>query len=244
MSATNTKEGGLTMKRVLLAAVLTVVGACGGGDGGGSPTSPTPPTNPTPQTFTLAGGISETAPTTANKIPGAIVTFVDGSNAGKTATADGAGNYRITGLNRGGFTVRVEAPGYDAISSGVEINADVTRNFTLRPVFQPITETLSGDVSGGSPTCGTFLVKPCRTFTVSVHHGGTLEARLQWGNRSNDLDLELWSGTNQLADSHRVGTTEEFISSGVSAGSTYQLRVIYYSGSTVQPFTLRVSRPN
>ena len=101
---------------------LTIVAPCcwassgcagNGGGGGGSP-APTP--TPTPTTFTLQGQVSEEEPFGGTKIAGAKVEFVDGANAGKSATTNANGNYSITGLSQGGFTVRASATGYLEVS--------------------------------------------------------------------------------------------------------------------------------
>jgi hypothetical protein len=106
----------------------------------------------------------------------------------------------------------------------------------------PITEVLNGAVSGGSPSCTTSLGSlPCQVFAFTVNGSGALEALLTWSGGVNDLDLYLYRGTTLIARSIGV-RNEEMVSAGVSPGA-YQLRVAYYSGSTIQGFTLRVTRP-
>jgi hypothetical protein len=85
--------------------------------------------------------------------------------------------------------------------------------------------------------------KPCRRFAFNIYNGGALTATLTWSNRDNDLDLELWRGTTQIAESTGVSAQEQ-VSSTVTAGSAYELRAVYYGGSTIQNFELRVTRPN
>ena len=71
-----------------------------------SPTSPSTSTTPATQTFTLTGNVSESAPTTANRIPGAAFTIIDGQYANRSVQADdGAGGYQIDGLS-GNMKVR------------------------------------------------------------------------------------------------------------------------------------------
>lgn len=230
------------MKKVLIVvAVLVLASACGGGSS--TPTSP-PPIPPAPTTANLSGRVTETAPTTSTAVAGATLTVSDGSNAGKSATTDSGGNYSFTGLNRGGFTMSIAAGGYNSTGFPVDLTGDLTRNFNLAPSPRTLTETLTGSVSGGSPTCPIIVVRPCQSFSLPTHHSGTLSARLTWDNRNNDLDLEVWNATTRLANSNDVGGTEEFISTNVSPGTSYTLRVIYYSGSTVQPFQVAVTRPN
>jgi hypothetical protein len=124
--------GGSMRKLLLLGVVFGCMGACGGGGGGESTPAPSPTPTPTPTTFTLRGQVSETAPFTANKIAGAKVEFVDGANAGKSATTDNDGNYTISNASRGGFTLRATADGFHSTSVGVTLTSDVTQNFQLQ----------------------------------------------------------------------------------------------------------------
>jgi hypothetical protein len=118
------------MKRMSMLAVCAAFIACGGN--GGTPTQPNnPPPPPTPQTFALSGRVTESGGSFA--ISEATVRFEDGSNAGRFATTDGSGNYRIDNLQRGGFTVSASANGYTSRSQGVDITADRTLNFSLEP---------------------------------------------------------------------------------------------------------------
>src|SRR5262245_10504201 len=184
---------------VCVSVAMIVAAACGGTSPTTptSPTAPTAPTTPTPTpnpTFTMTGGVSEASPTTANKIPGATVTFTDGSNAGMSATTDGAGNYSIGALKSGGFNITVSAPGYQSVSRGVTLSANSTQNFSLLPVFRMLNETLTGSISGGDATCsggdGVFTSKPCKVTRFNVHNDGALIATLDWSpNRVADLDL-------------------------------------------------------
>jgi hypothetical protein len=233
-----------TLSRLGVTLVLPFVIASCGGDDTGNPVGPSNP-SPAPSSLTLSGTVSESAPTTNVRIAGAVVAILDGTDAGRTATTDANGSYRIEGLRVGGFNVSVNAGGYEESRAGINLAGSVTHNVQLRPAFRTLDETLSGTVSAGEPVCAGSSIsgRPCRRFELAVHHGGTLTARLEWSTRTNDLDLELWRGSTMLASSRGVGD-QESVSSAVSAGAMYELRVVYYEGATVQPFTLRVQRPN
>jgi hypothetical protein len=191
----------------------------------------------------LSGGVTESEPTTAKKIPGATVAFVDGTNAGKTATADAEGNYRITDVLAGAFTVRASAAGYQDATRPVTINADTTLVIALNPTPAILTIERTGTVSGGDNRCsdGDF---GCQILTLDIHNPGTLEATLEWENPSSDLDLALWRGTTLLADSQGEFVLEETVSSSIVTAATYELHVIYYAGSVITPYKLRVTHPN
>jgi hypothetical protein len=171
------------------------------------------------------------------------VAFVDGTNAGKTATADSAGNYQITNVLAGAFTVRASAAGYQDATRPVTISADTSLTIALNPTPAILTIERTGTVSGGDTRCsdGDF---GCQILTLDIHNPGTLEATLEWENPSSDLDLALWRGTTLLADSQGEFVLEETVSSSIVTAATYELHVIYYAGSVITPYKLRVTHPN
>jgi hypothetical protein len=232
--------------------MLVLMFACGGDD---SPTAPTPPPAPapvppapappsTPSTSEIFGVLREIDPSVGVPIQGGTVQITTGPNAGKSTTTDGNGYYVFNEVTRGTFTLRSSANGYEPGEQSVTLANPRQQDLQLRPVLQILDQTLTGAVSGGTASrCGSFTTKPCATFSIPIHHAGTLEAVLSWNSGVNDLDLELYRGTTELASSNGVSRNEERISSQVSQGM-YQIRVIYYNGSTVQDFQLRVRRPN
>lgn len=117
--------------RLLTAAFLSVALIGCGGDS--SPTTPTTPGTPPPATFSLTGRVTESAPSAFVAVAGATLGIADGPNAGRTATTNGNGEYQFTGLQAGGFTLNVAAPGYHAASAGITLSGSITRNFTLDP---------------------------------------------------------------------------------------------------------------
>lgn len=239
------------VRRVLLSALL-MAAACGGND---SPTAPTPPPAPAPSsaptppapvpstTSEIYGVLRESDPSVGVAIPGGTVQITSGPNAGRSITANGDGYYAFSDMARGTFTMRATANGYEPVEQSVTLVNPRQQDLQLRPVLQIIDQVLTGTVSGGSARCGTFATRPCAIFNLPIHHAGTLEATLSWGSGVNDLDLELYRGTTELASSNGVSRNEERVTSGVGPGM-YQIRVIYYSGSTVQDFQVRVRRPN
>jgi hypothetical protein len=70
-------------------------------------------------------------------IAGATVTILDGSNAGKSATTNGAGAYRLDGLQASNGNVSARATGYQDSVRGLYIDGTATLNFTLQPVPAP-----------------------------------------------------------------------------------------------------------
>jgi hypothetical protein len=193
----------------------------------------------------LSGGVTESEPTTAKKIPGATVAFVDGTNAGKTATADAEGNYRITNVLAGAFTVRASAAGYEDATRPVTISADTSLIIPLNPTPAILTVTHTGTVSGGDTRCSDGEGElGCQILTLDIHNPGTLEATLEWETPSTDLDLTLWRGTTLLANSRGEFVLKETVSSSIVTGATYELHVTYYTGSVITPYKLTVKHPN
>ena len=84
-------------------------------------------------TFTLAGLVTETPPTTSTVISGVVVTFVDGANQGRTATTGADGRYQIPGLVNGGYTVSASKAGYTTVLLPVGINGNTILDFRLEP---------------------------------------------------------------------------------------------------------------
>jgi carboxypeptidase family protein len=195
--------------------------------------------------FTLSGRVTESAPTATTGISGATVRIVDGPNAGRSITTDAQGNYSLATLQASGFTAEASASGYQSQARGVTLTSNMSVTFQLRPNPQTITETLTGQVSGGSPTCsdGTFT-KPCRVHMFNIHNDGALDATLTWTGTA-DLDLSLFrSGSSTpIARSTGVSGTEH-VSAVLAGGSVYELRVTYYDGATIANYMLRVGRMN
>jgi hypothetical protein len=236
---------------VPLPLMLVCMFACGGDK---SPAAPTPPPAPTPappapappstpSSSEIFGVLRESDPSVGVAIPGGTVHITTGPDAGKSTTTDGNGYYVLREVTRGTFTIRSSANGYEPGEQSVSLTNPRQQDLQLRPVLQILDHVLNGTVSGGSTRCGSIVTKPCATFNIPIHHTGTLEATLSWNSGVNDLDLELYRGSTELASSNGVSRNEERITSGVSQGM-YQIRVIYYNGSTVQDFQVRVRRPN
>ena len=119
---------------------------------------------------------------------------------------------------------------------------------TPAPAPSPTTivDNLTGSLSAGDAPCSSpgsiHDAKPCQRYPFTVTNNGAMQATLTWSNRDNDLDLELWRGSTRLISTLDVITTEE-ISSNVSPG-LYEVRVVYYQGTTTQRYDLRLARPN
>jgi hypothetical protein len=119
-----------------------------------SPTTPTPvipAPAPVATTFALTGSVTESAPSSNVPLAGARVTVMDGKNAGKSATTDGGGNFRLEGLS-GGMTLRSSMDGFQDVERTVSMDQNRTLSFPLRPNPTNLTEDYTGNISGGDAT--------------------------------------------------------------------------------------------
>ena len=121
---------------------------------------------------------------------------------------------------------------------------DRSRSVPPFPLPVTVSETLTGTASNSNAACSGSGngSSACVRHAFSVSASGTVEGRLTWSNVGNDLDLELWRGSTKIASSDGVTTTES-VSASVTAGS-YEWRVVYYSGTSSQSYSLAVTRPN
>ncbi|MCL4814501.1 MAG: carboxypeptidase regulatory-like domain-containing protein [Vicinamibacteraceae bacterium] len=137
--------------------------ACGG-SGGGNPAKPSAPgaqaPTPAPTTFSLSGKVTETAPTSSTPIAGARVSIGDGPNAGRSTTTDAAGTYTFASLERSGFTVTASADGYEPRSQGVDLTANRTVNFQLRPLGPRTTFGSGQHLVGRDIAAGRYFADP------------------------------------------------------------------------------------
>ena len=247
------------MKRLLI--ILALLAAACGGSGKSTPTSPTPPTTTVPPTttttpatttippavtrFVLDGRVRESAPTSDQFVRGATVRILDGPNGGTSTMSDGNAYYVFNNVAAASFTIEVSQPGFDTSSTPITVTGNRNFDLFIRPTLRILDESFNDAISGGDSRCGGILQNdPCRRYPFGVHYSDNAEAVLTWGSGANDLDLELWQGSNRIANSSSATRTEERVSSRVNAGSSYQWRVVYYSGSTIQNYQLRVRRPN
>ena len=89
-------------------------------------------------TFTLAGVITEET-AAGGPVLRATIQVLDGANAGKSSSGDGGGNYTLTELAAGSFTVRATASGYITAEQGVTVAADTRLDLKMQraPVAPP-----------------------------------------------------------------------------------------------------------
>lgn len=195
----------------------------------------------------VSGRVTESAPTQAFGIPGAVLTISEGVNAGRTARADASGFYTFFGLKSASFTIRVSADGFMPRSESVNVTMDRTLDFQLPPVAQTMTVTSTLDIGPGDGTCSDSVsMKPCRILSLPVHNAGTIAATLHWTpNDVADLDLTLFEKgkTTPILRSMANGSLPERIEVAVEGGAQYELRVTYRFGTARTDYTVSVTYP-
>ena len=122
----------MTRKTIVGLAVIALTTYGAGCGSNGSSTQPTNTTAPTQTTFSLSGAVTDGQ--TGAGIAGALAKIADGPNANKSATADGLGHYRFSGLAQSGFTVNFSAQFYNPGSQGVTLTSNQIVNAALTPI--------------------------------------------------------------------------------------------------------------
>ena len=150
--------------RIILVCFSALVLATGCGGGGGSFGAPAGPNAPGPQTATLSGKVTENGASAVYPIAGAVLTIGDGANAGKTATTNASGEYSFSELRREAFSVSISASGYVTSNLSVDLQAGVTRDFSLSLV------TPRAPFGGGQFRVGEQIV-PGRYFSDPLQSG-------------------------------------------------------------------------
>src|SRR5688572_26891294 len=126
--ATNARRGAsLRFAALVLIAAIAVIGASCSGDDSPSPTTPTPTPAPapapTPTTVALTGVVTNSG---GDRVPGAIITILDGSNAGRSTGTNSNGEYRLDGLTATNANVSATATFYAERRAGVFVDGTNT----------------------------------------------------------------------------------------------------------------------
>jgi len=85
-----------------------------------------------PATFTLTGTLTDG--TSHGILPNITVQIVSGTNAGKSAVTDSGGNYTMSGLSAGTFTLSVSAASYQTTTQQVTLSANARVDLVLQRV--------------------------------------------------------------------------------------------------------------
>lgn len=176
---------GVTLLRfaaVVLCVAVSAAGLnCSGGGTSPSPTTPTPTPAPARSsaqvtvldettTVSLTGTVSNSS---GERIPGAIVTILDGENAGKRTGTTSNGEYQFDGLTAANGNLSATATFYAEQRGGLYIDGTNTLNFTLSRAIVPLVGKVSS--SSGTAISGAtvkVLDGPNKDDKVTTHTNG------------------------------------------------------------------------
>lgn len=168
---------------------LLLAGGCGGEDGRSpTPTGPTGAPASNSSTFSLSGLVVDDG---GQVVPGATVTVLDGRNANASATTDRVGQYNLTGLSAGGFTLRVRRDGHDDATRGVTLTGSTTADFTLTRASINLTGTLTGTHTYTSSTTGQTALG--NTTATVTQNGSAIRGTFRIRTTGNPADD--WTGS-------------------------------------------------
>lgn len=181
----------------------------------------------TRSTFRLCGNVREDG---GGGLNGARVEFTDGSNAGKNATTNGAGDYCINDALPGGFTVRASLSGFDNQNLGVGISADTTLNFTLRRNATPVPNPPGPTPPGPSPDpvngiCNAAAypsTASCGTPSAVCNNGQLSCSQNRSGTCSQNGGVRCWLCPGRLCNGLTGVEIPEFLLAPPPAGTSLQ----------------------
>src|SRR6266545_2806339 len=89
--------------------------------------------------FTLAGVVTQSAPTESERVAGARVVVAGGVYDGTAAVTDAAGAFSLADVN-GSLTLRVSAPDFEETAASADA-ADAAVTIRLTPAFRMLTDS-------------------------------------------------------------------------------------------------------
>ncbi len=105
------------------------------GGAGDIPLTTTKNEPPQPQSFTLAGVISDAA--TSMAVGGAAVRATDGAGTTRTDTTDGNGDYSLPALREGAVSLTVTASSFQSATRTINLTSDMRFDISLTPIPPP-----------------------------------------------------------------------------------------------------------
>jgi hypothetical protein len=117
--------------------------------------------------FTLAGVVTQSAPTESERVAGARVVVAGGVYDGTAAVTDAAGAFSLADVN-GSLTLRVSAPDFEETTATADV-ADAAVTIRLTPAFRMLTDS----IEWLRPAPGVLRDQGVLNFVM--HHGGTVD---------------------------------------------------------------------
>lgn len=184
------------------ALAVVVAASCFSACGGSSPAAPAPP--PAPTAVRLTGTVSFPA---GDQVAEAIITVLDGPNAGRSASTNRVGDYVLDGLTPGNANLSANATIYDEVRRGVLVNGSNTLNFTFSIPACRTNNTASVSFGNRSATTAhdvywdgfrLFTLTPGQTSDpITVAAGVTHRLQPMIAN-TDDFDAIACNGSNHV----------------------------------------------
>lgn len=111
---------------------------------------------------TINGTITDAA--SGLLLPNTTVTLLQGATIIATTTSNTAGFYSFTNLAAGNYTVRAERTNYTTANVNTSVSTGSSR--TVNIALQPLTSTITGNVSSGGPIANATIVLTNSSGTV------------------------------------------------------------------------------
>jgi hypothetical protein len=149
-----------------------------------------------PKTVTLTGTVTDD--TSKGILPNIHIDIISGTNAGKSTLTDAAGNYSISGLTPGTFTLSASATSYQTVTMDVTMSSDQRMDIVLprvpapAPATQRLTIFLDGSSCSGKIASASVAIDGAsiglmtpgsafsRTVTVGTHSVTASSSRYSW----------------------------------------------------------------
>jgi len=168
------------MRLIVIALALIMFVGCSGSSG---PMSPSATGN-----LTLSGTVTGAG----TPVSGATVLILDGANANRSTTSNAAGQFQITGLQSGGFTISVSAVDYATSTQPISLTGNAVVSVALvklpRAVLENVPETLQGMLQPD----GTYSVAPTG-LNSGTGCAGSVAGTTTFNNTAGTVKSILWS---------------------------------------------------
>jgi len=160
------------------------------------------------ETFTVSGTVTDGV--SGGVLANVAVQITDGTNAGKSATTDGSGNYNIGGVLPDTFTMLAAAVSYQTTTKQVTVSANTRIDFVLQRscTIPPGTPGFLGWTSAGLPSGSVQLnwgaasgIVRSYVIEVGTTPGGTEVAVIDTGSAATSYTL---TGLTTSVDFYRV----------------------------------------
>ena len=206
------------------AAVLTVYGFATGCGGTTAPTEPTPVQVVTPSSATITVSGSVRNATSSAPVSGATVQVASGPDLTRSATTDASGNYSLTGLRVGIFSLRFRHDAFEVVERTVNALQDTRVDVQLRQgsacMAPPAVTGLRATVAGSRVS---FSWNPASGATSYLIVIGTAPGSSNTLSATTQLTTFQWRGATNGTYYSRVFSRGDCPHDSVSSEITFRV---------------------